>query len=453
MEKKYRELNDEYGDVVYLNALGQPMLVLGTHAAAVDLLEKRSALYSDRAYSPMVDLGGFDWVLTLLRYGSRWRRHRRMFHQYFNPNVVTKYRPVQRAGVAQFLSRLLSTPEELREHIRHLFAATIVRITYGFDVREKDDDYVQMAEKGIAAFSSLLVPGKYLVELFPALRHLPAWFPGCRFKREASDARAVVQGVCCVPWARAITAMREGSSRASMASALLERISSLAGEEAIEEEDIARNTVAVAYAAGADTTLASIQAFFLAMALFPEAQKKAQAELDAVVGSHRLPDFSDEPALPYVLIEDDNYRGYHIPKGTVVIPNVWAFSRNETRYVNADEFKPERFLADGGCLDPEVLDPAEYAFGYGRRICPGRHFAQSSLFLIVASVLHTLSISAPLDENGAPKKLEAKMTSGLISYPEPFECDIKSRGIWVEGLVRSNAENAEAREASEVITQ
>ena len=91
-------------------------------------------------------------------------------------------------------------------------------------------------------------------------------------------------------------------------------------------------------------TLASIQAFFLAMAQFPEAQKKAQAELDAVVGSHRLPDFSDESALPYVcalvkeclrwhavlplavphrLIEDDIYRGYHIPKGTVVIPNIW----------------------------------------------------------------------------------------------------------------------------------
>ena len=80
------------------------------------------------------------------------------------------------------------------------------------------------------------------------------------------------------------------------------------------------------------------------MALFPEAQKKAQAELDVVVGFHRLPDYSDESALPYVcalvkeclrwhavlplavphkLIEDDNYRGYHIPKGTVVIPNVW----------------------------------------------------------------------------------------------------------------------------------
>ncbi|KAI0336743.1 CyP450 monooxygenase [Cubamyces sp. BRFM 1775] len=436
VEEKYRELNDKFGDVVYLNALGQPMLVLGTHNAAVDLLEKRSAVYSDRAYSPMVDLGGFDWVLTLLRYGLRWRRHRRMFHQFFNPNVVTQYRPVQRAGVAQFLSRLLSTPDELREHIRNLFAATIVRITYGFDIKEKDDDYVQMAEKGIAAFSSLLVPGKYLVELFPALRHLPAWFPGCGFKREAIDARVIVQGVRCVPWARTITALREGSYRASMASALLERISALTGEEAIDEEDIARNTVAVAYAAGADTTLASIQAFFLAMALFPEAQRKAQAELDAVVGSHRLPDFSDESALPFVcalvkeclrwhavlplavphrLIEDDTYRGYHIPKGTVVVPNVWAFSRDETRYVNAKDFKPERFLAKDGSLDPQVLDPSEYAFGYGRRICPGRHFAQSSLFLIVASVLHTFSISAPLDENGAPKKLEAKMTSGLIS--------------------------------------
>lgn len=51
---------------------------------------------------------------------------------------------------------------------------------------------------------------------------------------------------------------------------------------------------------GADTTTAAVYAFFLAMVLFPEVQKKAQSEIDAVVGSERLPTFADQPHLPYV---------------------------------------------------------------------------------------------------------------------------------------------------------
>ncbi|KAJ2991019.1 hypothetical protein NUW54_g7793 [Trametes sanguinea] len=60
----YRKLSDDYGDLVYLDAFGQPILVLGSHGMAVDLLEKRSALYSDRLPTPMIELGGFEWVLT-----------------------------------------------------------------------------------------------------------------------------------------------------------------------------------------------------------------------------------------------------------------------------------------------------------------------------------------------------------------------------------------------------
>lgn len=81
------------------------------------------------------------------------------------------------------------------------------------------------------------------------------------------------------------------------------------------------------------------------LASFPEVQEKARTELDAVVGPHRLPDFDDRDALPYVcavikectrwhaiaplgiphrLIQDDEYRGYLIPKGTLVLPNLWC---------------------------------------------------------------------------------------------------------------------------------
>ena len=47
-------------------------------------------------------------------------------------------------------------------------------------------------------------------------------------------------------------------------------------------------------------TISSVQTLFLAMALYPDVQKKAQAEIDAVVGPNRLPDFHDRPSLPYI---------------------------------------------------------------------------------------------------------------------------------------------------------
>lgn len=87
-----------------------------------------------------------------------------------------------------------------------------------------------------------------------------------------------------------------------------------------------------------------MHAFFLAMVQFPEAQKMAQQELDAVVGPDRLPDFADREALPYVraviketirwhtvapigishrTVEEDEYNGYRIPAGSAVVPNAW----------------------------------------------------------------------------------------------------------------------------------
>ncbi|KAJ6570585.1 hypothetical protein DFH09DRAFT_873149, partial [Mycena vulgaris] len=58
-------------------------------------------------------------------------------------------------------------------------------------------------------------------------------------------------------------------------------------------------TAANMYAAGADTTVAALGTFVLAMLMTPEAQVQAQAKLDTVLGHGHLPDFTDEPALPY----------------------------------------------------------------------------------------------------------------------------------------------------------
>ncbi|KAI0676609.1 CyP450 monooxygenase [Trametes maxima] len=460
MEIQYGELCRKYGDLVYLNVLGQSILVLGSHQAAVDLLDKRSALYSDRPESPIIPLGGFDYVLSTFHYGPWWRRHRRMFHQFFNPNAVHQFRPRQRAQLNRFLLHLVNSPGDFIDHIRHLFAATILPIAYGVDVQSRDDEIVVVAEKGLAAFSELMAPGKYLAQLFPQLDYLPKWMPGAQFKRDAERVKRVVLNVRDVPWARSVAAMRNGTAQSSMATALMERIAGKDGLVHAEEEEVVKNTLAVVYGAGADTTLAATQSLFLALASFPEVLRKAQAELDSVVGPSRMPDFTDEDALPYVsavtkeclrwhivaplalphrLIEDDEYRGYFIPKGTIVLPNLWAYGRDENVYPEPREFKPERFLKDGK-LNQEIPDPSQFAFGYGRRVCPGRHFAEASLFLTIACVLHTLDVSAPLDAHGNPVRPAGKVTSGVISYPEPFECVIKPRGPWAEALIRASNE-------------
>ncbi|KAI0336742.1 CyP450 monooxygenase [Cubamyces sp. BRFM 1775] len=466
MSACYSQLIKKYGDLVYLDAFGQPILILGTHEAAVDLLEKRSAIYSDRTASPIVELGGFDWVMVFIGYGPLWRRHRRAIHRFFNPNSVKQFRPIQRQSVANFLMQLLSTPDDFSEHIRYLFAATIMQIAYGINIADEEEDYVTIAEEALSAFSNLLVPGKYLVELFPSLRKIPAWFPGAQFKRDTAKGKLAVHRIRDTPWERTLKLIREGAAEPSMTTAMLDRISTLPEQEASDEEELAKYITATTYGGGADTTLAAIHALFMLMASHPEVQEKAHAELDEVVGPNRLPDFSDEAALPYVsaitkeclrwhtvvplsiphkLIEDDEYRGYLIPKGTVVIPNVWHYSHDEQHYHNPFEFIPERFLKNGE-LDPDVLDPMDYAFGYGRRICPGRHFAEGSLFLIAASVLHTLSLSLPVDENGVPMKIECGVVSGVLAYPEPFKCTIKPRAPWAKALIHASYKHAGVEE-------
>ncbi|EJF55960.1 cytochrome P450 [Dichomitus squalens LYAD-421 SS1] len=470
MHVAFRDMNVKYGDIVYLNVCGQPMIVLGTHEAATDLLEKRSANYSGRLFSMAISRSGWEWLFSVADYGTQWRKTRRLLHEYMHPNAVKQYRPIQEREVTKYLVRLLEHPKEFLHHGRHLFGAITIRAGYGIDVdTDKEIDYLEIAERAMAAFAVTFLPGKYLVELVPILRYLPSCIPGGHFKREAAEWSPIVRKMREVPWNAAMTALREGRGLPSMASGLLERTSGLDPEAAAEQVEFSKDAVAAAYTGGADTTLSTLQNIYVAMASFPEVQKRAQAELDAVVGPHRLPTFSDKEDLPYVTalikeslrwrpvsplalihvsMEEDEYKGFCIPKRSAMVFNIWAYTQDPRLYPDPQAYKPERYLRDGK-IDPDVQDPAGIAFGYGRRICPGRHFAEASLFAVVSKLLHTMSIEPPRDESGQPIDLAktVKMTHGIISYPEPFECIIKPRSPEAETLIRNACSEVEAASA------
>jgi cytochrome P450 len=177
--------------------------------------------------------------------------------------------------------------------------------------------------------------------------------------------------------------------------------------------------------AGFETTSTTLMWWMLAMVAFPEVQPRAQAELDAVVGRARLPTYADAPRLPYVraiikevirwrpvvrlgvphkVVEDDWYEGMFIPKGATCIANIWHCNRDRTVFGDdADGFRPERHLGDNGELIPgpkEAGLEGHVSFGFGRRVCVGKHLANESLFIHTARILWAATIRCALDENG-----------------------------------------------------
>ncbi|KAJ3510929.1 hypothetical protein NLJ89_g4394 [Agrocybe chaxingu] len=432
----YNEWAKIYGDMIYFKVLGQPFLVLHTLERTYDIFEKRSSNYSDRARMPMIlELMNWDYNIAMLPYGTWWRRHRRAFHEHFHPGVVAKYQPVQSREARAFLYRLLVSPENFRHHIRHAFAATIMSVAYGITVRESNDPYILNAEEALEGLSEAGVPGRFLVDLIPVLKYVPEWFPGANFKRKAARWRKVTADVAQKPFCHVKEQMAKGTAVPSLAATLIESLPDASDPRRREEEKIAQDTAAVAYVGGADTTVSAVQSFFLAMAMYPEVQKKAQAEIDQVIGSSRLPEFSDRPSLPYInalvkesmrwqlvtplavghmCSKDDEYNGYFIPKGTIVIGNAWAILHDPTVFSNPLEYQPERYLKHGQ-LDPDARNPDVAAFGFGRRICAGRYMSDNSLYAFVSSVLAVYDIKPPIDDDGNPLQLKAEVTTGLLS--------------------------------------
>jgi cytochrome P450 len=106
---------------------------------------------------------------------------------------------------------------------------------------------------------------------------------------------------------------------------------------------------------------------------------------------------------------DDIYKGYYIPKGSLVLANVWKFLHDPGVYSNPLEFDPSRFLGP----NPEK-DPREVCFGFGRRVCPGLVLAQTALYIMAAMSLAVLSISKKVDRDGKVIEPVVRYTDTMI---------------------------------------
>ncbi|KAJ6539005.1 cytochrome P450 [Mycena capillaripes] len=425
---------DIWGDICSATVLGQPIIVLGSAKVAVDLLDKRSAIYSDRPVCTMGgELVGWKNTLVLLPYGDRFRRFRRLFHNIIGSRTgIKQFLPIEELETRRFLRRVLAKPGDLPKHIRKTAGAIILRISHGYEVKEVNDPFVHLAEQATEQFSLSTAPGGFMVDLIPALRHVPTWFPFTSWRTKANIWAATLNQLVEQPYSFVKHQMVAGTAPVSFTSTLLEPKQLTA-----EEEFDIKWSAASLYSAGADTTVSAVNAFFLAMALNPAVQAKAQHEIDAVVGGDRLPTFADREDLPYVdalvkevcrvphrVMKDDIYEGHLIPKGALVITNIHRITHDARTYADPMAFNPDRFIASKD--RPAETDPRNFCWGFGRRICPGMHLADASLFISCAMSLAVFDISKCI-ENGKVVIPVHENTTGTISHPVPFRCTIKPR--------------------------
>ncbi|GKU09673.1 unnamed protein product [Fusarium langsethiae] len=451
---------DTYGPMSSVSVLGQPLILIHDREAAHELFEKSSGKTSGR---PSANFGGrlcgYERILSLQQYGDIFKRHRKMIHRQMGTRAgAAKFREIQDVESHRFLVRALDDPSNLMGHIRKEAGAVILKMTYGYSIEpHKSDPLVRLVERMVEGISIVVVPMKFLVDFLPWLEYLPEFLPGMSFKGRARQWRNILDTTIEAPYQFVRQQMAKGVQRESYVSSVLaqDKLNDSGNDRLDEtyEADI-KCTAAIMYAGGADTTVSTIQSFILAMTVYPEVLKKAQAEIGNVIGAGRLPGFEDRQNLPYIngmvkeslrwmpavpmgaahkADDDIYYRDLYIPKGSFLLPNIWWFLHNPEIYQDPERFDPERYLEPRNEPDPD-----NNAYGYGRRICPGRLLADESLFIVIARVVAAFDIEKDVDERG--NTIEPKVeftTEGALSRPVDYPYRIKPRNAKCVGLIRA----------------
>ncbi|KAI9443596.1 cytochrome P450 [Lactarius indigo] len=462
---------DEYGEMMYVSALGKGVLVINSPRVAIDLLEKRSDIYSDRQH--YISAGEFltkNLNLSLTPYGDLWRRFRRVAVEGFSRSAVKRFHPIQGREALMLALALMKNPPALMKHLQRHAWSIMFTVNYHIPPVDSEDNPLVV---GVAKHTGRLLhemePGTRLVELFTWMRYIPSRF--AKWKRDAEywfvQDSLRFEGLL----GKVADDLVNGIDRPSFAATVITNRS----RHDLSEREQAW-LVGTMLAAGGETTSTTLLWWVLAMLAYPEVQNLAHAELDEVVGSARPPTFADLPSLPYFRamvketlrwspivpfgfprtpIADDWYEGMFIPKGTVCLQNMRLIdSEPDVFGTDAEQFNPARYL-DENCR-VKVLDGREeghMSFGFGRRICPGRYVAKGTLAIDFATLLWAMRFERP---EGVQAELDLRtiVIRGIIayvslacsrfefvmtsqhSYPSPFEYKAVPRFAEAEGLLK-----------------
>ncbi|KAG1780024.1 cytochrome P450 [Suillus placidus] len=471
----YTDWANQYGEIVYTRILGDDVILVNSERAVRALSEgQRSAIYASRPPFPIIKRFGVDFHTATTPYGSEWRAHRTILQQALRAGSIQKYQDLFMNKSCSLALLLLDgvAPEDLGKSLKTFAASTALVMTYGYHA-EQGDVVVNAAQDLATSVTGRLSPEKAaLIQKVPFLEYIPG------FMIRTSYCRKLAAEVTDIPFEFLNKELEQGTEKPS---AMVDIISGHEDSKRQGSDLTLKNAAATLHLAATENNAATLQIFILAMFLFGDKQRKAQEEIDRVVGPDRLPTYEDRESLPYIealiceslrwhpsvpmgvpryLTEDDVFEGCYMPKGSIVKFNAWAMSR---ACEDPETFKPERHLLPNGEVSPDsrLVSSFMYGnFGFGRRYvlssrrtltlsrqplayalgtcsaCPGRIYADNLLWAAVVQMLATVTISRPRDAKGKEVDYNPKWEGGLTAHPKPFPYVVDCRSPKREVLLR-----------------
>ncbi|KAI0030471.1 cytochrome P450 [Vararia minispora EC-137] len=434
-----------YGEVVYVNLAGQPAIIFNTQRVAADLLDRRAATFSARPRAIVAhELLTNGLFMILEGHTNRWRRMRRAVNEGFRPTAAVRYHAMETEEAARLALSLArdvdaSAPGACARHYARYAASLALAIIYDRPVRDtvEDEAMATTIQDLITRLENDSAPGAHFVEFFPAMLAIPARnitpiYPLAKWKRDALEGHArftqFLDGLVEDVKRRMVI----GEARQCLVRLFIEE------NQRFGLSDVETSwTAGTMYAASVETEVATLEWITLVLATHPEVQHRAQAELDAVIGHSRPPRVNDRVHLSYITAvvrevmrwkpatpigvphmseEDEWYEGMFIPKGTICMANAAACNMDPQLYgADATDFNPDRYLDEKGQLKPsppDTKDEGHITYGFGRRICAGRHVANDALFAATSTILWAFNLSTigKFDLDSCPKPFSCKFT-------------------------------------------
>ncbi|KAH7904937.1 cytochrome P450 [Hygrophoropsis aurantiaca] len=440
------DLVTEYGPVVSIRQGSQVTVIIGRTQAAWEIMEKEGSALVDRPRSIAVgEILSRGMRILLERSGDRFRRLRRAVHASLQPKAADTYQPIQLENARDVILDILDDPKGHQDHARRYAASVILRVTYGKTTPTSvNDQEIRRIQKIGRHFQSAIRPGAYLVERFPLLRYVPGYTKELDYWHE-EELKLFTEQVD-----RVKGEMAKNIAGPSFVKTLVEN----SDNHQLSDDEMAYLAGSL-FGAGSDTTANVITTLIMVAACHPEAQARVQQEIDMVVGRDKLPSFDDQDSLPQLqafvqealrwrpitpigfahrATRDVIWNGMCIPEGASVIGCHWAITRDPELFPNPETFDPQRWLTKDGSFRSDIRT---FTYGFGRRICPGQHVANRSIFINAALLLWSFRMA----QNPAAPVNTMAFGDGIIAKALPFEVEFTPRTEEkvLRGMIRATA--------------
>ncbi|KAK7052015.1 putative cytochrome P450 [Favolaschia claudopus] len=426
---KFTEWARTYGGIYSLKVGPGTVIVLTDAAAVKELMDKRSGSTADRPPMHVADVVAGGLNMALSRYSESWRTLRKTAHTILTPQACTKHLPIQLAEASQLLHDILCRPEAFYTHIRRYANSVILSVLYGkraprYESRETTAFFEAQREWHLVLEPGATPP----IDLIPILKYVPERW--AKWKQDCAKTRQMQRTL----YFGLLDETKERLGQGEENGCFMEEILARQVEFGMNREMMGY-LGGVLIEGGSDTTSFYLQSLILALVAYPDAQRKAQEEIDRVVGGHRMPTLDDLEEMPYIramILENHRFR----PVAPLHIPHR-ALNDEECIYCitelydDPENLIPERYLlnengtkpgADGSDLRPNL------PFGVGRRVCPGIHLAQNSININTMNFVWAFNFTPDTDTQGNPILLDMfDYHKGIGTGPRSFRCKITPR--------------------------